>query len=366
MEVKNNYNECLTNLACSIQKYFGIEPKHNTIDYIDKLLIEKSPKNVVVMLFDGMGSRILDRHLDEDSFLMKNKLKEITTVFPATTTAATTSIRTGLNPIEHGWLGWNMYIHTINKTITLFKNTIKETSQVSEEFLKEKHKLVNTTISNQINEHEEYSALELFPFGPNKYDNLDDMISIIKRECSKDGKKYIYAYDTEPDSTMHEYGPDSKEVINLIKERNEKVEKLCNALEDTIIFIIADHGHKLVEHIFLENYPEIINMLERTTSLEQRVVSFKIKKDYKEEFYRTFIKLFGNDFKLYEKKDIIDSGLFGDGKENELFEEALGDFVAIAYESNKCIITKGDKVLVSQHAGYSDDELYVPLIVVNT
>jgi len=29
MKVKNNYNECLTNLACSIRKYFGLDYKHN-------------------------------------------------------------------------------------------------------------------------------------------------------------------------------------------------------------------------------------------------------------------------------------------------------------------------------------------------
>ena len=63
MLVKNNYNECLTNLACSIRKYFELDYKHNTLDYIDKLLEEKQPKNVVVILFDGMGSRILDRTL---------------------------------------------------------------------------------------------------------------------------------------------------------------------------------------------------------------------------------------------------------------------------------------------------------------
>ena len=125
MLVKNNYNECLTNLACSIQKYFGLNTRHNSIEYIDKLLNEKQPKNVVLMLFDGMGSKILDRTLDENSFFIKNKIKEITTVFPATTTAATTSIRTGLNPIEHGWLGWNMYIAPIDETITVFLNSEK-------------------------------------------------------------------------------------------------------------------------------------------------------------------------------------------------------------------------------------------------
>lgn len=365
MEVKNNYKECITNLACSIQKYFDIEPKNNTIDYIDKLLEEKQPKNVVVILFDGMGSRILDRNLGKEEFFNKNRIKEITTVFPATTTAATTSMRTGLNPIEHGWLGWDMYIAPIDETIALFRNTVKETGKVSNKFLNVKNKLVSRTITNQINENGKYKSIELFPFGEEKYSNLDDMLNIIKEECKKEGKKYIYAYDTEPDHTMHDYGPDSKEVIKLIKERNEKVKKLCNELEDSIIFVIADHGHKKVEHIFLKEYPKLLEMLDRTISIESRAVSFKVKEGFKEKFIIEFNELFGKDFKLYEKQDIIDSKLFGEGEKNGLFEDAIGDFIAIAYESNKCIIMYDDEAFASQHAGYSEDEIYIPLIIID-
>ncbi len=366
MLVKNNYNECLTNLACSIQKYFGLSTKHNSIEYIDKLLSEKQPKNVVLMLFDGMGSQILDRTLDENSFFRKNKIKEITTVFPATTTAATTSIRTGLNPIEHGWLGWNMYIAPIDETITLFLNSEKGKQEViSNNFLKVKEKLVQKTIIDEINENTKYKAIELFPFGENKYNNLDEMLEIIKTECDKEGKKYIYAYDTEPDHSMHDFGPDDTKVKELIQIRNDKVEQLCKKLNDTIIIIIADHGHKEVEHIYLKDYPKITEMLERTTSLEQRAVSFKIKKDYKEQFAQEFNENFGKEFKLYSKLEIIENHLFGDGQENELFREAIGDFIAIAENSNKCIITEGDEVLRSQHAGYSDDEIYVPLIIID-
>lgn len=366
MRVKNNYNECLTNLACSIQKYFGLNTKHNSIEYIDNLLNEKQPKNVVVMLFDGMGSRILDRILDKDSFFIKNKVKEITTVFPATTTAATTSIRTGLNPIEHGWLGWNMYIAPINETITLFKNREKgKEGVISNNFLKVKEKLVQRTITDEINENTQYNAIELFPFGENKYNNLEEMLEIIKEECNKEEKRYIYAYDTEPDHTMHDFGPDDDEVRKLIKIRNDKVEQLCEELNDSIIIIIADHGHKEVEHIYLKSYPKIMEMLERTTSLEQRAVSFKIKKEYKEKFVKEFNKNFDRDFKLYSQSEIIKSHLFGYGDENELFRDAIGDFIAIAENSNKCIITDGDEVLKSQHAGYSEDEIYVPLIVID-
>ena len=81
MNVKNNYNECITNLACSIRKYFELEYKHNTLEYVDKLLSEKNPKNVVVILFDGMGSKILKRNLDNDAFFIKNMKREMTTVF---------------------------------------------------------------------------------------------------------------------------------------------------------------------------------------------------------------------------------------------------------------------------------------------
>lgn len=54
MQVRNNYNECLTNLACSIRKYFDLPYNHNTLEYVDKLLNEKKPKNVVTILCDGM------------------------------------------------------------------------------------------------------------------------------------------------------------------------------------------------------------------------------------------------------------------------------------------------------------------------
>ena len=332
MIVKNNYKECITNLACSVRKYFGLNIKHNSLLYIDKLLNEKQPKNVVVILFDGMGSRILDRTLSKESFFIKNRIKEITTVFPATTTAATGSIRTGLNPIEHGWLGWNMYIASIDETITLFKDSLKENQEVVyNEFLKVKNKLVQRTIVDEINEDTEFNAVEITPFSETKYENLDDMLELIQEECQKEGKKYIYAYDKEPDHTMHELGTDDEQVKELIQIRNAKIEKLCDELQDTVIMIIADHGHKNVEPIYLEEqYPKIMSILERTTSLEQRAVSFKVKNGYHEEFKKEFNQSFGNDFNLYDKREIMDSHLFGEGEENELFRDALGDFIAIA------------------------------------
>lgn len=155
MIVKNNYNECITNLACSIRKYFGLEYTHNTLKNIDEILEKSNTQNVVMILCDGMGSNILDKALDSDSFLIKHRIKPITTVFPATTVAATTSILTGLNPVETGMLGWTMYYKDIDKTIVTFRNSEKgdfkyiPISEAKE--YKEKH-MITKTIVEEINE----------------------------------------------------------------------------------------------------------------------------------------------------------------------------------------------------------------------
>ena len=39
---KVDYNNSLTNLACSIQKYFEIPPLHNSLPYIDELSRKKA------------------------------------------------------------------------------------------------------------------------------------------------------------------------------------------------------------------------------------------------------------------------------------------------------------------------------------
>ena len=368
MIVRNNYNECLTNLACSIRKYFDLDYKHNTLDYIDKILDEYKPKNVVTILCDGMGSNIMDRMLEEDSFLIKNRLKAITTVFPATTVAATTSILTGLNPVETGMLGWDMYYNDIDKTITVFLNSEKgdSTHTLLEEAVDYNNKhMIRKSISEEINEKGIDNGYNLFPFGENPYTDIDDMFNRIEKLCSESGKKYIYAYDENPDHTMHEIGCDKEEVKDIIVDLNKRIEELSNKLKDTIIFVIADHGHHNVTNIFIKDYPDIEECLIRNTSIEPRAVNFFIKEDKKELFKELFNRYFGNDFDLYEMDDVINSKLFGDGEENPIFRDALGDFLAIA-KSDKTLLYTGGEVLKSQHAGYTDDEIFVPLIVIKT
>jgi len=275
---------------------------------------------------------------------------------------------TGLNPVESGMLGWDMYFKDIDKTITTFLNSEKgdfEYKPLQEAIdFKEKH-MKTKSIMDEINEQTQYKGYTLFPFGDNAYKDFDNLFNVIKEKCSEDGKKYIYAYCTEPDSTMHELGTDCVEAKDIILDLNKRIENLSKNIKDTIIFVVADHGHKNVINIDLNEYPDVVECLVRNTSLEPRAVNFFIKEEKQEEFVRLFNKYFSNDFDLYDKEEIIKSKLFGDGEENEIFRDSLGDYLAIG-KTDKTIIYIGSELLKSQHAGYTDDEIFIPLIVIES
>ena len=72
---------------------------------------------------------------------------------------------------------------------------------------------------------------------------------------------------------------------------------------------------------------------------------------------------------MLSKKEILDYKLFGEyseGNKHELFENSFGDFMAIPKDSsNKALLGEYDHGVASYHGGYSDDEIYIPLIVLS-
>ena len=357
-----NYDNCLTNLSNSLLKFYGLETYHNTLNKLDNILNEKDYKNIVLMLFDGMGTNLIERILGKDSFLFKNKIDNINAVFPPTTTASTTSVLSGLNPNEHGWMGWDLYFKKIDNTVSMFPNTYKDTEiSVSENSISEElysYESIIKKIGTKV------EATALFPFPKyTKYKDIDDMISIIENRCKKEDKQFIYAYYDNPDHTMHLTGTDSEETKNVFEMINKKVEELCNKLKDTLVIVIADHGHINSNPIFMKDNEEIFNLLKRNTSIEPRACSFKIKRGKKEEFKELFNSNYSDYFILYDKDEVKNKKLFGTGKNNKHFDEVIGDFLAIATSNKYIKYDENGKIYKSMHAGITEDEVIVPLII---
>jgi predicted AlkP superfamily pyrophosphatase or phosphodiesterase len=352
-------------------KHYGLTTTHKTLPELDARLA-KNYKNVVLVLLDGLGSHILNLHLSKNSFLQSHKVKDISSVFPPTTTAATTTICTGLSPKEHGWLAWNCYFKETNECISLFQGLNDYTKLDSLNGISGFSALPYEKIVKKMKKQPELGVTgnEVFPaFRPRGAENFDDFCEQIKNICHVKGRQYIYAYWDQPDGKMHEKGVTAPEVKKLIKEFDAKLERTIKQLAgDTLFIIIADHGLlDPSELIFINDMPELMECLSIPPSMETRVISFTIKENMKDVFAERFNVRFENDFILVRHEQYINEFL-GAGIEHKRIQDFVGDFVAMAI-TDKCLLyrhpTVPDKVeiLKAYHAGLTSIEMTVPLII---
>lgn len=360
-----DYSSCIANLPNSILKYFGVEPNGETLEIADKYL-DKEYKNVVVLLLDGMGVNILEKNLEPEGFLRSHLSNTYSSVFPPTTVAATTSLDSGLLPIEHAWLGWDCYYPQVDKNITVFLNTEQGTTEpVAESSIARKY-CGYKSIIEKLNEGG-VQAYYVTPFIPPYYDSFEKVCDGIASLCREDGRKYIYGYCSEPDSTMHKKGCFGEDAKSVIRDLEERVRKLSKELEgtDTLLIITADHGHIDVRNVIISDYPKIFECLIRYPSIEARSLNLYVKEGMKEQLENEFRKEFSDTFVLLSKEEVLKDGIFGYGKPHQNVDAMIGDYLAIA-KSDLCIFNFPEEreAFKGAHAGLTKDEMTIPFIVV--
>ncbi len=359
----------IVNLSNSFLQYYGAKTHHDTLPELDSILQKNDKQNVVFLILDGLSDDILRHHLKSDGFLKRHQKAVLSSVFPPTTAAATTSMHSGLYPIEHGWLGWMPYFKEFGEAVEIFLNrgfyTHKPFGSPSAA-----EKLPYKTIYQQIleqNKAVEYKQVfpKFVPQGAKTFKELCCRIAAIDKDAKK--STFVSAYWTSPDHELHEEGVDSSKVTKVIKEIENNLQKLSEHLQNSIVVITADHGIVNTKPICLNAYPELTACFAVSPSLEGRAMSFFIKDGKQEYFASRFNELFGSDFILFTHEDFLHSKLLGKGREHPRVKEFIGDFVAVG-TGDKCFCYKPDggleiEYLAANHAGLTPEEMNVPLIV---
>lgn len=360
-----NYSNCIVNISNSILKYYEIQNFNETLKELDQILSKIKPKNIILFLCDGLGMETLKNTMPCESFLMRHLFVEITTVFPTTTVAATTSIMTGLYPNQHCWLGWDNYISKIDKVVTMFLNKEKETGiDLSSELYCEKI-FPYTTIMNIISKEKNINTKFFSPYSGERYNGLSDLCNKIEVECNSDKQNFIYAYYENPDSIMHQTGLKSNETMENINFINGQLEQLSKKLKDTMLIVTADHGLTESNYLYLEDYKELFECLKHTTSIDSRAAMFFVKNDKKSVFEKSFKQQFKNDFILYNKTEILNKKMFGLNNDHNLFESCLGDYIAVAISDKSIKYRRNGHEHLASHSGLTTKECIVPLIIYN-
>ena len=238
-----------------------------------------------------MGTNVINHHLKKDDALRKNIRKEITSVFPPTTVAATDAVLSGLPPISNGHLGWTQYFEKEDTDLVVFLNVDFYTDKKFEVNLREKY-LSFTKLYDQINNvNPNIVTKEYFPsFREGGSSSFSEQIEKVLITTHNVDKSFNYIYWTEPDHTEHVHGIYSDEVGDVLRNLNTDFTELINNIADnTIVICIADHGLTNIEEIPLFDYPDVTDLLERKPSIEPRAANFFVKLEKKMSLRQTSI-----------------------------------------------------------------------------
>jgi len=354
------YGNSIANLACSILRYYGVQPPNPTLLQADELL-QKEYKNVVLILLDGMGMKTLEKEVSFDGFFRKNLRCSYSSTFPPTTVAATTAVMSGLYPNQSAWLGWTGYFEALDRNVVYFLNKDYDTGEKIEGLN------VAQTYVPFVNIREPLEAAGIHTHWLTSWNSsacktYGGMCGEIKRLSESEGRQFIYAYWEEPDNTMHKKGVHTAETHKLLKTLEIETEQLAASLQDALLIVTADHGLIDSNTTLLSKDEEIMSCLVRKPSIESRAMNLFVKEDHKERFEQLLRKRYGEHYQLLPMEEVKKRQLFGCGQDHPRLPGMLGHYLAIA--TDEVTLRMKDKKYIGEHGGMTAEEMIIPLIAV--
>lgn len=345
-----NYNHSSLNIISSIRNNFGYSSKYDIIPN----LFDKKYKRVVLLLLDGLGVNVLNDNIP-NGILAKHYFSKVNCVFPSTTAASTTSIISGLTPLESGWTGWENYVSELNRDIVLFTG--------ENYYTKEKMGVTGYDLMPYEPFYSDMNikGINILP----DFNNNEALKDILKRSLANlNGECYQYVYYTYPDTLMHIYGEDTIEIKDILNSIENDIEDYVNKLpKDTILIVTSDHGHINTKSLNLYLNNRIMSLLERKPSNDARALVFKVSSDNKERFVKEFNNFYGSIYDLYESRNAL--AFFGNNNDriNPRIKDFLGDYIAIGKSNYYFNYSNSNHIFKSHHAGMTKEEMEVPIIV---
>lgn len=370
-----DYDRSILSTTASILRHYGADAAYPTLPELDAALATK-PRHVALIIIDGAGVIPTDGALPADSYLRTHRAAIVTSIFPSTTTAATTSYYNGQSAYEHGWLGWQLYFKEYASDVTTFMRTSYYTNRPIEGAQPSVALMPYETVFDKIKKSAPEVVLRtIYAFDSYCEHGADEKIRIadfpglcarVAEISNKDEESYTIAYWGEPDTSMHEHGVGSPEAVWQYKYLDDHLKRLSERLRDTLLIVTADHGliNSVSQDISL--MPEIMDCLILPPSIEARAAAFYVKPHKKNAFEQAFKARFGDKFLLLSREDIYRTGIFGRGVRHNKFDDFIGDYVACA-RSDANITYSVPEVpahsLIGMHAGLTEDEMLVPVVI---
>jgi len=395
---------CFTSIPPAVEYLFGLR-KSSPLSGVFQAagLNPGEPLKVILLLIDGFGFRqwtaFRDRFPFLKNFTERGRLAPLTAVFPSTTSAAITTISSGVPPREHGLLEWRLYIEELDRVILTLPFSLVDKSTPRDSLLRSGadprilfdgrtfyEKLSESGIHSYLMiqdymSNSAYSRMIKKGSTPFEYSFLADMLVNLRHKLDEvSAPAYFNVYWSSIDSMAHEYSPSSEQSLAEMNGffyliQKEFIEKLPRrTAEQTVLIITADHGQVAVnpeDTIYLDLFSEGVENLGVSAAGNRilpwgspRDLFLNIREDKLEKVSRLLMRKLKDQAAVLRLDYAVERQLFGTGPSHPHFPSRLGNLLVLPLKNNTVWFEhfKGDRFdLRGMHGGLSPDEMLIPL-----
>lgn len=346
----------------------------------DVLGVRPAPK-VCLLLVDGLGLRLLDKHRHHAPFLasLAGGHEPITAGFPTTTATSITSLGTGLPSGEHGMvgytfatgeeelfapLGWRLQgtgepaphaAETIQPNRTAFQRAVEAGVDVRVVAPRDQR---DTGLTTAAFRGATFTGVHA----------LGDLTSEVHEALRAPAPAFCYAYHGDLDLLGHAHGPGSEPWIQQLGYIDRLAETLANGLPgDALLAITADHGMVTVteqERVDFDREPHLKRGV-RLLGGEPRMRHVYTEPGSAVAVERAWRERLGERAWVRGRAEAIDEGWFGPNVADRM-RERIGDVLVAADHGLSVIRSAAEPVLSTlpgQHGSLTEDEQLIPLLL---
>ncbi len=343
-------------------------------------------RNIVLLVIDGLGYRYLTDY-GGDGVLRRFLRERMTSVFPPTTAAAIPTFLTGVAPQQHGFTGWFTYFRELGGIVAVlpFRPRCGGSSLASATLnpfaLSEQPPIFDRvaadgyTVMPERIAYSDFNAVFSGSASIRPYRTLTQLFTTLQHLLAAGrGRKYIYAYWPDFDALAHVHGIASERVASHFAEIDAAVDRFVAAMAgtDTVLLITADHGFidcgpdQLIE---LDDHPTLRDALIMPLSGEPRLAYCYVHPDRRATLEHYVAAELNGCATLVDSAWMLAEGLFGLGAPHPRLHERIGHCALVMKEYfaiKDWVLGEPRYRHIGVHGGVSFDEMYVPLVVIES
>jgi hypothetical protein len=187
---------------------------------------------------------------------------------------------------------------------------------------------------------------------------------------SGQGRKFIYTYYPDFDTSAHRFGVGSVETSRVFSAIDLAFAELLQRLSgtDTAVILTADHGFTdcpAENALDMADCPELAALLARPLTGERRVAFCHVTPGKQAEFASRAAEWLEGKAEILPGRMPVDEGWFGHGNIHPNITDRAGDFVLMmrdSYTVKDWLPGEPRHLHIGNHGGMSADEMYIPLV----